>query len=191
VTLGFLDQQDLAGIGFAAVGRNVLISERASIYGAERISIGDNVRIDDFCILSAGEGGIDIGSNIHIAAYTSLIGAGRISVRDFANFSSRVAVYSSSDDYSGESMTNPMVPEHLKKVDVRPVHIGRHVIIGCGSVILPGATLHEGAAIGALSVVKGDCEAFGIYAGSPLRRLGDRSRKLLDLEGEFRTGEGP
>jgi galactoside O-acetyltransferase len=180
--MAYLDEDSLSRLGLEAYGDNVLISEMASIYGADRIRLASNVRIDDFCILSAGEGGIEIGSFVHIAAYTSIIGAGRVTIEDFANLSSRVAVYSSSDDYSGETMTNPMVADEFKAVDSRPVHIGRHVIVGCGSVILPGATLHDGVAIGALSLVKNDCEAFTIHAGNPARKVGERSRRLLELE---------
>lgn len=180
--MSFLTPSQLAQIGFKAVGDNVLISSKASIYRPDRISIGSNVRIDDFCVLSAGEGGIVIGSHIHIAVFCSLIGAATITLGDFANLSSRVSIYSSSDDYSGRTMTNPMVPDRLKAVDSRPVSIGRHVIIGCGAVILPGVTLNDGVAIGALSVVKDNCDPFGIYGGVPARRVGNRDRTLLELE---------
>jgi galactoside O-acetyltransferase len=180
--MAYLDEDALSRLGLEAYGDNVLISAKASIYGADRIRLASNVRIDDFCILSAGEGGIEVGSFVHIAAYTSIIGAGRVTIADFANLSSRVSVYSSSDDYSGETMTNPMVADELKNVDSRPVQIGRHVIVGCGSVILPGATLQDGVAIGALSLVKDDCEAFTIHAGNPARMVGERSRRLLELE---------
>ena len=180
--MSFLTPSELQQVGFKAVGDNVLLSSKASIYGAERISIGSNVRIDDFCVLSAGEGGIAIGSYVHIAVFCSLIGAGKITLGDFANLSSRVSIYSSSDDYSGRTMTNPMVPDHLKAVDSRPVSVGRHVIVGCGAVILPGVTLHDGVAVGALSVVKDDCDPFGIYGGVPARRVGNRDKTLLALE---------
>ena len=180
--MAFLSQQQLEALGFRQVGQDVQISDRASIYGAERIAIGDHVRIDDFCILSAGEGGIALGSYVHIAAYCSLIGAARISLDDFAGLSSRVSIYSSSDDYSGESLTNPTIPDRFRNVDTRPVHLGRHVIVGAGTVILPGVTINDGAAVAALSLVKGDCEAFKIYAGSPARRCGLRSENLLKLE---------
>jgi len=183
--MSYLDESELAALGFQAIGENVLISERASIYGAWKICLGNHVRIDDFCILSAGEGGIRLGSYIHIAAYSSIIGAGRVTIDDFANFSSRVSLYSSSDDYSGRFMTNPMVPDEYKQVDVRPVHVGRHVIIGSGSIILPGVTLHDGSAVAALSLVKSDCDAFGIFGGAPARRIGTRDRNLLELERKF------
>jgi acetyltransferase-like isoleucine patch superfamily enzyme len=183
--VAFLADDDLAELGFKALGRNVFVSERASIFGASRIRVGNNVRVDDFCILSAGEGGITLGSYIHIAAYSSIIGAGEVTVDDFANLSSRVSIYSSSDDYSGRHMTNPMVADEFKQVDVRPVHIGRHVVIGSGSVILPGVTLHDGCAVGALSLIKSDCEPFAIYGGAPARRLATRDTNLLDLERQF------
>lgn len=191
--MGFLNPRELEALGLAGVGSNVRISPRASIHGAGRIRIADNVRIDDFCVLSAGEGGIEIGSYVHIAVYTCLIGAGKIAIADFANLSSRVAIYSSSDDYSGRTMTNPTVPDRYKAVDHRPVSIGRHVIIGSGSIVLPGVTIGEGAAVGALSLVTRELEPWGIYAGTPAKRVADRSRELLDhasaLADRIETGD--
>jgi acetyltransferase-like isoleucine patch superfamily enzyme len=184
-----LGEEALRAIGFAAVGRNVLISERASFHGAQRITIGDNVRIDDFCVLSAGENGIVIGRNVHIAVYSSLIGAGCITLGDFANVSSRVSIYSSNDDYSGETMSNPTVPDEFKNVMHADVCIGEHVIIGSGCVVLPGIVLETGVVVGALSLVKHSCEAFGIYAGNPVKRIGDRKRDLLEAAARFMARE--
>ena len=56
--MSFLTYKQLSKIGFLSLGENVLLSEKASIYNAPKIHIGSNVRIDDFCILSAGEEGI-------------------------------------------------------------------------------------------------------------------------------------
>jgi len=186
-----LDRAAIEAIGFAAVGENVQISEHARFYGAARISLGHHVRIDDFCILSAGAGGIRIGNHVHIAVYSSLIGQEEIVLADFCNLSSRVSIYSSNDDYSGETLTNPTVPAMFKNVAHAPVRLGKHVIVGSGSVILPGATLEEGVAIGALSLVKRDCRAFGIYAGNPAIRIKERKRTLLELEARLQASGGP
>ena len=185
-----LDRRAVESIGFRTVGVNVHISERASFYGASRISIGNNVRIDDFCVLSAGAGGIVIGNYVHVAVYTSLIGRGQIRLHDFANISSRVSIYSSSDDYSGATMTNPMVPEAFTGVIHADVCVGRHVIIGSGCVVLPGVTLEEGVAIGALSLVRSDCAAFGVYAGVPAKLVHQRKRKVLELETKLLSESG-
>lgn len=180
--MAMLEREAVESMGFAGIGKNVQISDRASFYNCARISLGDNVRIDDFCVLSAGVGGIDIGNHVHIAVYSSLMGQGRISLADFSNVSSRVAIYSSSDDFSGGAMTNPTVPSEFTAVFSADVHVGRHAIVGAGAVILPGVTLEEGVAVGALSLVKETCTAFGIYAGVPVRRIAERKRDLLDLE---------
>lgn len=180
--MAFLSTQQLSELGFAALGSNVLISDKASIYGSERIYIGNNVRVDDFCVLSAGVGGIYIGDYIHIAVYSSLIGAGKITLENFCNISSKVSIYSSNDDYSGLFLTNPVVPAEYTNITQSDVVLGKHVIIGSGSIILPGVTLGEGVAIGSLSLVNKSCEAFGIYAGVPVSKIKNRDKKLLVLE---------
>lgn len=185
--MGFLSQEQIDEMGFLRVGKNPKLSNKASYYNCRHIAIGDNVRIDDFCVLSAGSGGIQIGSYIHIAVYSSLIGTGKISLHDFSNISSRVAIYSSNDDYSGNSMTNPTVPPEFTNVSHADVSIGRHVIIGAGSVVLPGVTLEEGVAIGALSLVSKNCEAFWIYSGIPAKRIKERNKNLLETEKRFKS----
>lgn len=185
LAVALLSNEAIESMGFAAVGKNVMISDRASFYNCAGISISSNVRIDDFCVLSAGVGGIYIGDHVHVAVYSSLIGAGRITLSNFCNISSRVAIYSSSDDYSGATMTNPTVPREYTGALHADVLLGKHVIVGSGSVILPGLTLEEGVAIGALSLVNRDCKAFGIYVGNPVRRVKERKRDLLELEQRF------
>ena len=187
--MALLNAEALVAMGFASVGRGVRVSDLASFYGVSRIHLGDNVRIDDFCVLSAGDGGIHLGRNIHVAVYSCLIGAGRITLGDFSNISSRVSIYSSSDDYSGTTMTNPTVPDDYKNVDHKDVYIGRHVIIGSGSVVLPGAILEDGVAVGALSMMRGHSPAYGIYAGVPARRIRERSRELLEVEKRFHSAQ--
>ena len=191
MNMAVLGRDVLESMGFASLGSDLHISDRAAFYGCAQIALGNNVRIDDFCVLSAGQGGIAIGNHVHVAVYACLIGQGRITLCDFCNISSRVSIYSSSDDYSGATMTNPTVPDRYKNVLHADVSVGKHVIVGSGSVILPGVTVAEGAAVGALSLVREDCAAFGIYAGTPARRIGERQRGLLELETRYRAGEDP
>lgn len=172
-------------MGLRSCGENVLISEKASIYGASKISLGNNVRIDDFCILSAGNGGITVGNYVHIACYSSIIGRGKVTMEDFSGLSSRVSIYSSSDDYSGKTLTNSTVPENYRYVDHRDVYISRHAIIGAGSVILPGVCIGEGCAVGALSLVKKNCDSFSVYYGNPAKKIKERFRDHLEIEKNF------
>ena len=68
--MAFYTEEELHHLGFKALGKNVKISKRASIYNPELIEIGDHSRIDDFCVLS---GKIRIGRNVHIAVFCNLV----------------------------------------------------------------------------------------------------------------------
>ena len=180
--MAFLTEEKLKKLNFKSLGKNVLISDKTSIYAPHNISIGDNTRIDDFCILSAGKDGIKIGNHVHIACYVSLIGEGLIEICDFVGISSRSAIYSSNDDYSGNFLTGPTVTSDLTNISHGKVYVGRHAILGVNSVVLPNVTINEGAAVGVFSLVKKDVEAFTIVAGSPLKILKKRNKELLKLE---------
>lgn len=179
--MAFLTKNQLKKIGFKYLGNNVKISNKASFYNPNLISIDHESRIDDFCVLSTGKG-ITIGKNVHISVYTSIIGKEEIVIGDFAAISSRVSIYSSNDDYSGNYMTNPTVDSKLTNVHHESVYIGKHVLIGSGCVILPGITMGVGACIGALSLVKDNCKTFCMYAGIPAKFIKLRSNKLLKME---------
>ena len=188
----FYSRNELSYMGFLQLGENVLISRKTSIYSHEKISIGNHVRIDDFCLLS---GNISIGSYVHIAAFCGLYGGNRekdecgIIIGDFSTTSSRVCIYALSDDYSGNYLTNPMIPDIYKNVQYRKVELGKHTIIGTGSTILPTASLADGTAIGAMSLVISHCKSWTIYAGIPAKELKPRSRKVILLEDEFLQNE--
>lgn len=183
----FYSRDELDNIGFAEVGQEVFISRKASIYGPENMHIGSHVRIDDFTVLS---GKIIIGNYVHIAVFTSLFGGnGGINIGDFANFSSRIAVYALSDDYSGDFMTNPMVTENYKNTIERRVTIGKHVIVATGATVLPGVFLGEGSAVGAMSLVKEDVEPWTVVAGIPAKQIKPRNKRILELEKGFMEEE--
>ena len=177
----YLQKEELLKLGLGSCGSNVRISKDAKIYNSSKVHLASNIRIDDFCILSAGSEGIHVKSFVHIGCYSSLIGEGLIAIGMFANISSRVSIYSSNDDYSGQSMTNPMIPTEYKNLEVSPVLVGEHVIIGSNCTILPGVNIAEGTAIGAHSLVKNSCEAFQIYAGIPARVIKERQKQMKSL----------
>jgi galactoside O-acetyltransferase len=183
--MGMMTTQQLKKAGFKSIGENVMLSEKASFYNPSKISIADNARIDDFAILSAGSGGIHIGRYVHVGCYVSLIGDGEIILEDFSGLSGRVSIYSSNDDTSGQFMAHPTIPMEFRNVDTGRVIIQKHAMVLTGAVILPHVTVRAGAVVGALSLVKSDCDEFGLYAGCPAKKVGERSRRLLELEREL------
>ena len=177
----FLDEHELRERGVRC-GDNVRVHETAILVDVERMQIGSNVRVDPFCVLS---GALTLGSHIHIAAHVCVFGAAGVTLEDFTGLSQRVCVYSVTDDYSGQALTGPTVPREFLNIISGPVRVGRHSVIGSGSVILPGVTVGEGTAVGALSLVNKSLAEWGIYVGSPARRVKDRKRDLLEMEAQL------
>ncbi len=186
----YYSREELTGLGLAACGADVRISRRASLHGASRISIGDHVRIDDFAVITGGaDADVRVGSHVHIAAHAAVFGGGGVTIEDFVGVSGRVSIYSVTDDYGGEWLTNPTVPSRFTCVIRQPVVLRRHVLVGAGSVVLPGVTLGEGCATGAMTLVNRDLDPWGIYVGVPARLLKPRSRALLEHEATLRSLE--
>lgn len=178
----FYTDLELKEIGFKDFGEKVKISKKASIYNPEKMIIGDNVRIDDFCILS---GEIILGSHIHIAAGVYLFGAYGIEIDNFSAISSKSTIYSATDNYDGSCFTSPQFDCKYRDVIGKKVHLEKHVILGASVTVLPGLVIGEGAAVGASSLILKSLEPWGIYAGVPAKRVKDRKKDLLELEKKF------
>lgn len=180
----FLSEKELSRLGIKSYGKNVLIGKHVVLYSPDKLILGDNVRIDDFTIIS---GKVTMGSFIHVSQFCGIYGGDDgIVMEDFSGLSAKCSVYAVSDDYTGYSMTNPMIPEKYKPTSIsKPVHIGKHAIIGCNSVVLPGVDIPEGAAVGSLSLVTRSLDPWSINTGIPTRKKADRNRKILELEKEF------
>jgi len=113
-----------------------------------KITIGDDVLIDDNCFITA-QHSIAIGNHVQISAYTF--------ITDFNhNFGTR---------------SKPIVEQGCTS---KPVVIGDDVWIGAHSCILSGVTIGKGAIVGAGAVVTKNVRPFTIVAGSPAREIGKR-----------------
>jgi acetyltransferase-like isoleucine patch superfamily enzyme len=185
--MSYYTKEQLEKMGFGALGRSVKISNKASFYNCSSIKIGDNSRVDDFCVIS---GRVEIGRNVHITPQCLLSGGEKgLIIEDFVALAYGVKVFTQSDDYSGETMTNSTVPKKYKNELKLPVRVGRHSIIGAGSIILPGVVVGEGVSIGANSLVLESTENWSVYVGSPAKRIKSRKKDLLKLEQEYLSAE--
>jgi galactoside O-acetyltransferase len=70
--------------------------------------------------------------------------------------------------------------DHLPDGQAKPIRgkvvIGDDASISTLCTILPNVTIGEGAVVGANSLVGGDLEPWGIYVGSPAKKVGERQR---------------
>lgn len=174
----FYTEEELLKLGLRACGTNVKLSRFARIYSPQRISIGDNVRIDDFCILS---GDITIGSHIHISAYVALYGSKGVVLEDYSGISPMTTVYSAMDDFGGDYLIGPIHPEEFTNVNGGKVTIKKYAQIGTHCVVFPNLTIGEGVVVGACSMVNKSLENWWIYWGVPALKMKRRHKGLLKL----------
>lgn len=176
----FYTEEELQNLGFKSIGKGCMISRKASLYGVGKMSIGNNVRIDDFCILS---GNITLGSNIHISAYVALYGSMGIELEDYTGVSPHSTIYSAMDDFSGDYLIGPIHPEGYTNVTGGKVTVKRFSQIGANCVVFPNLTIAEGVVVGAMSMVRNDLDSWTIYVGVPVKKLKERTRNMLKLIG--------
>ncbi len=173
----FHNSNVLKGLGLKSYGQNVLISRKASIYSPEIIEIGDNVRIDDFCVVS---GKISIGNYVHINPHCGIFaGMEGVEIGNYVSFASKVTIYAISDDYSGEYLTSTLIPSSRSFMKYGKVNIGDYSILGVGVSVLHGVDIEEGTAVGAMSLITSSTKPWSTYVGIPARFLKERSREML------------
>lgn len=169
-------------------GKNVVIGKTVRIRYPELVEIGDNVIIDDFIYISTA---LKLSSYVHLASGVSIIGGKDVvvTIDSFSTLAPHVVVAAGSDDYLA-GIATPLIPKKFKgDMQCGTITIGKHVIVGSNSVVLPNVTLHDGCAVGALSLVKKDLESWKLYAGIPVREINKRNKQqILQLEKEFIKG---
>jgi acetyltransferase-like isoleucine patch superfamily enzyme len=105
---------------------------------------------------------IAIGSNCWVSAGVYLDGrGGSVRIGDSVDLSAEAAIYTLSHNIYDASFSP-------KGGDVV---IQDRVWVGTRAVVLPGARLSEGCVIGALSLVRGETDRFGLYVGNPATRV--------------------
>lgn len=171
----FYTEGELRELPIKYIGSNVLISRKVSFY-SDNIVIGNNVRIDDYCILS---GKIILGSNIHIGAYSALYGSFGIEMEDYTGLSPRCTIFSATDDFGGEFLISPMAKKEFTSVTGGTVKVKKYSQIGAHSILMPNIEIGVGTAIGSMSLVKSSTDEWSIYCGIPAKKIKDRKRGLL------------
>lgn len=170
--------EELIAMGFAYVGKNVKVFKNTVLVNCQNIYLGDGCQIDDFVHIIASQP-VRIGKRVHIACFTSIAGGGEVTIEDYCGLSAGCRLISGTEDFLGGGMTNPCVPEKYRKVIRSFVNIKKHAILGTNTVVYPGVTINEGVATGSGALINHDLDAWGVYMGSPARRIKERPREVI------------
>lgn len=113
-----------------------------------KISIGERVVINQYCLFDCRHYSISIDHDTDIGPYTRIWTLGH----------------------------NPDANDH--RLYGNPIQLGHHVWVASGVTILPGVNIAPGTVIGAGSVVHKSTEELDIVAGNPARFIRKRNNKL-------------
>ena len=175
---------DLTKMGVRVYGKNIHISKFVNIYNPKNLILHDNIRIDDFTVISC-KGIIEIFNYVHISAQCFISSTTKIVIGNFTAISVGTKIFGGCDDFSGKCLANPTIPSKYTNVKTGDILIGDNVIIGSNSVIMPDITICDGVAVGANSFINKNCEPWKIYAGSPIRHIKNRNNDCIQLLDEF------
>jgi acetyltransferase-like isoleucine patch superfamily enzyme len=176
-----------------ACGRNVVFGQNVVLRHPGKVRIGDNVVIDDNCLLDAKgdtNAGIRIGSGVFVGRNTILsCKNGDIELGDRANIGFNCEVFSASrvvlgadtllaaycyvvgGDHDFSDLTKPVLAQGRTSAGV---DIGEGVWMGSGAKVLDGVVVGQHAIIGAQAVVRESVPAYAVAVGIPARIIGTR-----------------
>jgi acetyltransferase-like isoleucine patch superfamily enzyme len=191
--LGLVLRKTLYPLLLGACGRNVVFGQNVVLRHPHKIRIGDDVVIDDNCLLDAKgdtNRGITIGSGVFVGRNTILsCKNGDIELADRANVGFNCEIFSASSVTVGRDaliaaycyliggdhdFSDPSLPIVAQARRSTGIAVGAGAWLGAGAKILDGVSVGDHAVVGAAAVVREAVPCGAIAAGIPARILGQR-----------------
>lgn len=156
------------------IGDGVRLFPLCKMIHPQNAELNDHCQLFDFAFIDAGES-LKVGKYSTITWQCVLEGGAKINIGDRVFIGPGAKVLSSTYKLHGYYSVEHL-PDECRGTDYGDITIEDDAYIGAGSIILPGVTIGEGAVVGANTLVTRSCKPWGIYFGSPARRIGDREK---------------
>lgn len=156
---------------------SALISEHACIDTSSKgtkIIVGPKCQIDAFVRIkcAGGTANIEIGEETYINSGTVMYSGNGLKIGNQSMIAANCTIAPVNHQFSARDKT---ILEQRFMPSRGGITIGNDVWIGAGSVVLDGTEIPDGVVIGACSLVSGTLEPYTIYAGNPLKKIGERT----------------
>ncbi len=147
----YYSKDELINIGFKSVGSNNKISRLSKFYAIDGSSLGNNNRIDDFCLF---KGKIKFGNFIHVAGFCLFSGVGsEIVIGNYSGFSSHCSIWTATEDFVNPTLTSPSIDKNFSTAISGGVIFEESVKVGTQCVFLPNIKVGFGSSIAANTIV--------------------------------------
>ena len=153
----------------------------------ENIESGKDCRIDAFTSITCKR--LVLGDNVHIGPHCSISGPGEVFIGNYSTLSHGVRIFTASDDYDGDYLAGAALPPEYTSPTVGSVFIGKSVVIGANTIIMPGVKVCLYAAVGALSLVKHRIPPQELWAGIPAKFLRKRQQGVVNFTKQLEENE--
>ena len=160
-------------------GKDVVLYPLAKIIRAQNAEIDNCTRILDNVFIDAGES-LTIGKYSMITWFTLIEGGAKTRIGDRVFIGPGTKILTSTYKIKG-IFGNENLPERFHEIMYGDITIEDDAYIGANCTIMPGVTIKEGAVIGANALVNRDVDPWGIYVGSPCKRIGDRPKPSKEM----------
>ncbi len=155
-------------------GKDVVLYPLAKMIRAQNAEIDDAIRILDNVFIDAGKA-LKIGKYSMITWFTLIEGGGVTCIGDRVFIGPGTKILTSTYKLHGV-FTAENLPAKYQEIMYGDITIENDAYIGANCTIMPGVTIREGAVIGANALVNKDVEPWGIYVGSPCKKIGERQK---------------
>ena len=156
-------------------GKGVRIHPLAKIWMPEVVELDDGCQICDLVFIWGGVR-TKIGKQSQMTWHTLIEGTGETIIGDRVLIGPSTVIVTGLYDHRAGLRMIDHLPDGQTKLIKGKVVIEDDASISAGCVVLPNVTIGEGAVVGANSLVKEDLAPWGIYAGSPAKKVGERQR---------------
>ncbi len=160
-------------------GKDVVLHPLCKMIRSEHAELDDCSHILDNVFIDAGVS-LKIGKYSIITWFVLIEGGAKTYIGDrvFIGPGSKIltSTYKLNGFYAAE-----FLPNHFHDTEYGDVTIEDDAYISANCTIMPGVTIHEGAVAGANCLVNKDLEPWGIYVGTPCKKIGERQKPSEEM----------
>lgn len=155
-------------------GEGVRLYPLCKMIHTQNAELDNNSQIMDFAFIDAGKL-LKLGKFSTVTWHCIIEGGAETRIGDRVFLGPGTKILTSTYKLNGYYAIEH-IPEECRATQYGNITIHDDAYLGANVTVLPGVTIGEGTVVGANSLVNKDLEPWGIYVGSPCKKIGEREK---------------